>query len=358
MQDSFYSLEDTKKYQNYKKFEKTYKLHGVKVVRTHDELVALVKLLYTVGTFAVDTETTGLDVLTCKIVGIGFCWGLGLGESAYIPLGHTANADIDNQLAYDVCMSALRPLLEGIETKKVLHNAKFDINVLRNADIKLGGLCFDTIVAHYLLNPNHYSEFYDKQSNHKLDIVIFDYYPIFPYTFDSLVKKGTTIADLPINDVAYYCAIDCWCTWALYLKLEQRIANSTLLLKNLYYNVELPLINILADMEQRGLSINDDWYVKMKLEIKPVLTNIKEQASSYKEGINLSSPKQLNQYLFNELQLPSTGLKKTKLGYSIDAESVKLLTGLHPFIDLLSRYKEIVHLYNTFIEGMYKKSIH
>lgn len=353
VQDSFYTYEDTCKYEAYLKFEGTYSSKGIHIIDTQEKLQWLVTKLVEVQTYAIDTETTGLDYHTCKLVGIGFCWGLGLKESAYIPVGHTEGKQLS--LAYVLCSIGL--ILESSVTNKILHNSKFDINVLRSNSIDIRGITFDTIIAHYLLCTNHYSKTYDRCSNHKLDIVIADYYSIYPYTYESIVEKGTTLAEYPIEQVAYYCAIDCWCTYGLYLKLKDRIVSEGL--AYLFYYIEMPLVPILADMEYRGLSIDDNWYIQKETDIKPVLDSIQLKAQTIKPGINLNSPIQLSKYLFDELHLSTKGILKNKTGYSINKDTIHLLQGKHPIIDVLTEYKEIVHLYNTFVKGMYnRKNIH
>lgn len=348
-QESFYTYEDTQKYVAYKRFESTYKKIGINIIDSEDKLTWLINKLIEVGTYAIDTETTGLDYHSCELVGIGFCWGLSSKQSAYIPVGHKEG----EQLNVDRVLQVLKPILEGIQTKKILHNAKYDLNVLRAYGIKMNGLLFDTIVAHYLLRTDHYSQTYKRYSNHKLDIIIADYYPIFPYTYDSLVGKDETLADKCIEDVAYYCAIDCWCTYALYEVLAEQIIENKL--TYLFYYIEMGIVPILADMEYRGLNISEQWYSEKKEQIKPKLKQIANRANQYKEGINLNSPIQLSKYLFEELQLPTKNILKTKVSYSINKDTIKQLEGTHPFVDLLAEYKGIIHLYTTFVEGIYKK---
>lgn len=349
IQDSFYTYGDTCKYQSYKRFENTYSSIGIHIIDTVDKLSWLINKLNHVEAFAIDTETTGLDYHTCKLVGIGFCWGLGLKESAYIPVGHTEG----NQLNIDFVLLSIKHILEDIYTHKILHNAKYDVNVLRTNGIRLQGIHFDTIVAHYLLDTNHYSAAYCKYSNHKLDIVIVDYYPIYPQTYETVLEDRDSLAEVDIRSVAYYCSIDCWCTYGLYLQLKDEI--TAVNLNYLFYHIEMPLIPILADIEYRGLSINRDWYIQRELDTVPILNNIKQKAYAFKEGLNLNSPIQLSKYLFDELKLPTKGVLKNKQGYSINKDTVQLLQGKHPIIDVLTEYKSIVHLYNTFVVGILDK---
>jgi DNA polymerase-1 len=313
------------------------------IVDTPAKLTALVKRLMARTDPAVpvawDTETTSLDPLVAELVGIGCCWGAAPSDVAYIPIGHAAGGNLDKATV----LEALRPILEGETYPKALQNAKYDRLVLRHQGIELQGVSFDTMIASYVLNAD---------GSHNLSDLSLRYLGITATSYQDLVPKGKTIADLDIPAVAHYCGTDVFTTFLLVEKLSGELASSPQL-THLLQAVELPLEPVLADMEDVGVRIDRSYLSTFSQQLESDLAGIEQRAyAAAGETFNLGSPKQLSELLFEKLGLDIKKTRKTKLGYSTDATTLAKLQGDHPVVDAILEYRTLAKLKSTYVDAL------
>lgn len=322
-------------------------------IQTTEEFNQLVNMLLMMKHVPMcwDTESTGLDMWQDGIVGLGVCWGLKPSQSAYIPVGHWVGENIP----FNYVIKRLKPILESDQYLKTFHNAKYDIKVLRLNGVHVRGLIFDTMISHWLL--------YCREGvSHKIENCLDEYLykTIKIPTYDDMIKSITSkvkhknLGDLIPDEVAYYCGLDCWNGLYLYNKLSQELEKQSLV-KDVFYNIDLPNTDILADMELRGLRLDLDWYEQQKTKLENEIFAFKVNAELYKDGLNISSTQQLNKYFFEELGLSTYGLTKNKTGYCLDKNALPLLKGKHPVCDIVLDYRSSVKMLGTYINGVLKR---
>ncbi len=334
----FFSAEDTDKFQ-------LSKLSPIQpqIIDTEAKLQALITNLqqYTDPNrpIAWDTETTDLEPRNANLVGIGCCWGAEPDRMAYIPVGHEKGDNLELQLV----LNSLKPILESARYPKVFQNAKFDRLVFKNQGINLQGVVFDTMLASYVLNPD---------SSHNLTDLSSRYLSIVPQSYDDLVPKGQTIANISIPAVAEYCGMDVWGTYRLHDILKTELTAAPKLLA-LLQEIELPLEPILANMEDRGINIDAEYLKTLSNVLAEDLAKIEEQTYALAgEKFNLGSPKQLAQILFDKLQLDTKGIRQTKSGYSTDVNTLEKLQGKHEVVDLILQHRTFSKLKSTYVDAL------
>ena len=314
-----------------------------RIINTQAKLTKLVNQLLDCtdknNPVAWDTETTSLEPRDARLVGIGCCWGMGENDVAYIPIGHTKGENLDR----DTVLESLRPILESEEYPKVLQNTKFDRLVLRCQGIELKGVVCDTMLASYVLNP---------ERSHKLSELSREDLGLNPKTYDQLVPKGKTMADIDIYDVADYCGMDVYGTFHLFHKLRLELEKKSKL-KELLVEIELPLERILAEMEYTGIRVNIYYLQEMSKQLENDLINIEKQAyAAAGEEFNMGSPKQVSALLFDKLGLDTSKSRKIKTGYSTDAATLEKLQGEHPVVDTILNYRTLDKLKSTYVDAL------
>ncbi|MEG4334645.1 DNA polymerase I [Microcoleus sp. AT9_A2] len=339
-----------------------------RIIQTTEQLNELVQRLQTftdkTTPVAWDTETTAIEPRDAELVGIGCCWGTGEQDVAYIPTGHKTGKNLDKATV----LTALRPILESENYPKALQNAKFDRSILRCQGIKLAGVVFDTMLASYVLNPENshsLSELSKKylvesEDNHSVSESLREYLRNNPKSYNKLVSKNQTIADISIREVADYCGMDVYTTFhlvgALKAKLKEADESSfpDKSLQKLLLEVEQPLEPVLAEMEYCGIRIDSAYLQELSVQLEKSLKEIEEktyQAAGRK--FNLGSPKQLSEILLekipDEFQKKS---RKTKTGYSTDAAVLDKLQGDHPIVDDLLEHRTLSKLKSTYVDAL------
>lgn len=292
---------------------------------------------------ALDTELTGLDPLKNDLVGISAC--LQKGHAYYIPFGHITQAQ---QLSREVVLNAFKPIMEDISIKKVMHHAKFDQLAFLHYNIKPKGLIFDTLIAAHLVTQDwqriglkHLSQFYLHES-----MISFS---------DAVLKNGyKSFADVPLDIATEYAASDAHQTMQLYPILQQELEKQNMV--DLYNTIEFPLVDILLHMEYRGIFCDTNILHALGEHIAKELATIQNKiialcGEQYK-GINLNSPKQLGELLFEHLQLPPQKKTIKKTGYSTDQEVLEKLALMHPVPALIVQYRVLYKLLSTYIEAL------
>ena len=287
-----------------------------------------------------DTETTSLEPRDATLVGIGCCWGTGRVAMAYIPVGHSDGT----QLPLAMVLEALRPVLESDEFPKALQNAKYDRLVLRHQGIHLRGVVFDTMLASYVLNP---------ETSHNLTDLSLRHLNLVAQSYEDLVPKGKTIAEVAIAAAATYCGADVHTTYLLVPKLMAEL-DEVPDLKALFTAIELPLEPVLAEMESTGIRVDPDYLATFSKQLETDLARIEQTAyEEAGETFNLGSPKQLSELFFEKLGLDKRKSRKNKSGgYSTDASTLEKLQGDHAVVDLVVEHRTLSKLKSTYVDAL------
>ncbi|MEN6337475.1 MAG: DNA polymerase I, partial [Phycisphaerales bacterium] len=314
--------------------------HNYTLVDTAEKFAAFVAELRGQKLISVDTETTSKNAMRAELVGLSFCWQPG--RAFYLavrgPLG-SPHLDIET------VRRELGPILADESVRKIGQNIKYDMLVLRNAKMPVRGVYFDTMVASYVLDPERLSHGMD---NLALDFLNYECIPIV-----SLIGKGKNqltfdLVDLPA--AAEYSAEDADITYQLYLCLKDRLEREPTLDK-LFHEVEMPLVEVLADMEWAGVSINTALLRQMSGELDQALTHVAEQI--YREAgmvFNVDSPKQLAEILFDKLKLQPPRLGKA--ARSTDAEVLEQLADQNVLPGMVLEYRSLGKLKNTYVDTL------
>ncbi len=315
------------------------------IINTTDKLTALIerleKLNQVESIVSWDTETTALEPRDAQLVGIGCCWGSQPDDVAYIPLGHKTGENLNRE----VVLEQLRPILESDRYPKALQNAKFDRLVLKCQGINLAGVVFDTMLASYLISPD---------SSHNLTDLSQRYLGLIPQSYQDLVPKGKTIADISIPVVANYCGMDAYCTFGLIPKLRAELEEVPNLLK-LLLEVEQPLEPVLAEMEYRGIRIDSVYLGELSQQLSQQLGDLEQKATEIAgEKFNLSSPKQLSHILFEKLGLDTKYSRKIATGYSTDAATLEKLEEVDQsgFVSTIGEHRTLAKLKSTYVDAL------
>jgi DNA polymerase I len=284
--------------------------------------------------FAFDTETSELNTLNASLLGISFCWETG--KAYYL--------NIDKHKEW---LKKLEPIFLNPQIKKIGHNLKFDYKVLKVASIETNNLFFDTLLAAYLILPPNHSL--------KLDDLAFSELGYKMQAITDLIgpkgKKQLSMADIGVDKISPYACEDADYTWRLYKVFCDRIRDEKMF--DLFTDVEMPLIKVLANMELTGIVIDKKFLDKMNKDLTKRIINIEKKVYELAgEEFNVASPKQLKTILFEKLNIPTTGLKKTKTGFSTNAEQLEKMKGLHPIIDMISDFREYSKLKNTYLDAL------
>jgi len=290
--------------------------------------------------FAIDTETSSKYPIEAELVGISI--SLEKGEAFYIPLGHQEGKNLDP----DFVLKSFKPILEDENIKKIGQNLKFDLEVLNNYGIELKGIGFDTMLASYLLNPSGRQ---NNLSNLALEYLDYKMMPISDLIGSG--KKQKSFASVPIKSATKYSCEDADITLRIKETLEPKLKEFCL--DKLFYEVELPLIQVLAEMELCGVSIDVDYLKEfssqMDIELSKIVNQIYKLAG---KEFNLNSPQQLSKVLFEDLGL--TPIRKTakKTIASTDFGVLEELAKTHPFPQKLLEYRQLFKLKSTYIDAL------
>ena len=284
-----------------------------------------------------DTETTGLNPLTAELVGIAFSWEAGKGF--YIPFPE------DRSEAQEL-IEHLRPFFEAEEIEKIGQNLKYDIKVLHKYGITIKGKCFDTMLAHYLINPD---------MRHNMDVLAETYLNYTPVSITELIgKKGKnqlSMREVPLEKQTEYAVEDADITFQLAQHFRPELKDAKT--EELFNDIEIPLLKVLADMELEGINLDEAFLNSLAKDldndIKVLETKIYKEAG---EEFNIASPKQLGDILFDKLKLVNKP-KKTKTGqYSTAEEVLSTLAKDHEIIQYVLDYRGLSKLKSTYIDAL------
>ncbi|MEL3929636.1 DNA polymerase I [Aeromonas enteropelogenes] len=293
--------------------------------------------------FAFDTETTSLDYMEARVVGVSFA--IEPGKAAYVPFGHDyLGAPV--QLTEAVVLGKLKPLLEDPARLKVGQNLKYDRNVLLNHGIELQGIAYDTMLESYVLNST--------VSRHDMDSLARRYLNVETISFEEIAGKGVkqlTFNQIELEQAAPYAAEDADITLRLHQALWGKLAAEAGLAK-VFSEIELPLLPVLARMERLGTTIEPKLLHQQSQEIEVRLAELEKQAHELAgQEFNLSSPKQLGEILFTKLGLPI--IKKTPKGAPSTAEEVLAeLAETYELPRLLMEHRGLAKLKSTYTDKL------
>ncbi len=311
--------------------------HNYVLVNTDEKTDQLLKELENSSFFCFDTETTSLDPLLCDLVGIAFCFKPH--EAFYVPFSH-------NRIEADEKVQKFRPVFENEKIGKTGQNMKYDISVLANYNIKVKGSLFDTMIAHYLLQPDQ---------RHNMDYLSRTYLNYLPVPIENLIgKKGVNQLSMRLVDmetIKEYSCEDADVTLQLRNVFEPMIREIGL--TDLFSEMEMPLISVLSGMERNGVKIDEkvlkEYAVVLKEELRKFESEIFSLAG---ETFNINSPKQLGDILFEKLEISSDAkMTKTKQ-YSTSEEELMKYAGKHEIINKILEYRSVQKLLNTYVEAL------
>ncbi len=307
-------------------------------------LKALLTKLSQLKEVAVDTETTSLNALEAELVGVSLCAQAGV--AYYIPLGHSGVEE--KNVPFDEALALLKKFLENPGVQKFGQNIKYDIEVLHRYDIDIRPVSFDSMLASYLLNPSG--------RMHSLDFLAMKHFDHKMQPITELIgsgKKQTTFDTVPVDQAAYYAAEDADYTYRLRGTLAPEIGQYEL--ENLFYNCELPLIKVLASIEEAGIRVDADFLKTLSIDMDKKLEIVRTEI--YKDAggeFNVNSTRQLSHVLFDKLGLPTKGKTTKKTGYSTDQRVLEELALIHPFAQLILDFRQLTKLKSTYIDAIPK----
>ncbi len=284
-----------------------------------------------------DTETTGLNPITAKLVGIAFSWEVGKGF--YIPFPEDKNETQE-------LVEQFRPFFEAENIEKIGQNLKYDIKVLAKYNIDVKGKLFDTMLAHYLINPD---------MRHNMDVLAETYLNYTPISITELIgKKGKnqlSMREVPLEQQTEYAVEDADITLQLKEHFTKELGEANT--QKLFDEIEIPLLRVLADMELEGINLDKDFLNSLSdalnSDIKTLETKIYEAAG---EEFNIASPKQLGEILFDKMKLVDKP-KKTKTGqYSTAEDVLRYLAKDHEIIQNILDYRGLAKLKSTYVDAL------
>ena len=312
-------------------------------ITTWPDLERWITALSNADLFAFDTETTSLDYMKAEIVGLSFCIEAGI--AAYVPVGHDY-AGAPEQLDRERVLAALKPILENPERGKVGHHLKYDAHVLANHGVNLLGMRFDTMLESYVWNS--------VGTRHDMGSVALCYLGMPTISFEEVAGKGAkqlTFNQVPVDKASAYAAEDADVTLCMHKELSAKLATIPAL-ERLYLELEQPLVPVLQRMEHRGVLVDRSLLRRQSQEIATQLQVLLGQA--HKEAgveFNIESPKQLQQILFEKLQIPVT--RKTPTGQPSTAEDVlEELANSYALPRIVLDYRALAKLKSTYTDKL------
>lgn len=313
--------------------------HHYHLIDTPELREDLITYLSIQDEFCFDTETTSLEPTDAELVGIAFSYVAG--EAYYVPF------PADQKQAQKIA-DEFKEVLENEDIIKIGQNLKYDIQVMRNYGVRVKGRMFDTMLAHYLLDP---------ETRHNMDVMAENYLNYTPVSITDLIgKKGAkqgTMRDVPVEDVVEYAGEDADITLQLKQILEKEIKENKL--ESLLHDVEEPLSYVLAAMEYEGVKIDKDALAKMSKELEIAALEAQNKIFELAEcEFNIASPKQLGEVLFDKMKLVEKP-KKTKTGqYATGEEILSKLANEHEIAATILEFREYQKLKSTYVDALPK----
>jgi DNA polymerase-1 len=311
--------------------------HEYRAASDDSSLGELLRELEKAETFCFDTETTGLDTITAELVGMSFATQPG--KAWYVPVPE--NRDEANAL-----VARFKAVFSNPAIGKTAQNMKFDVAVLGNYGIEIAGPTFDTMLAHYLIEPD---------MRHNMDLLAQTYLEYSPVSIETLIgKKGkaqTTMRTVPLEEIKEYAAEDADITLQLRQVLEPKLIETETL--KIFNEIEMPLVPVLAGMEAAGVKLDsqalNDFSKELHLEIIKVQEEIWQLAGV---DFNIASPKQLGEILFDRLKIDDKPKKTATKQYQTGEDVLQKLVHKHPMVQLVLDFRGLSKLKSTYVDSL------
>lgn len=312
--------------------------HFYQIVQGELPLKLLLQNLLQQSSVCFDTETTGIDTLNAELVGLSFSWEKGKGF--YVPFP-------ESQEEAQLLIAKFKPFFESETIEKIGQNIKYDLKVLSNYGIQIKGALFDTMIAHYLINPD---------MRHNMDVLSETYLKYSPKSIETLIgKKGKnqlSMRDVALEDIKEYAVEDADITCQLknhFQPILEKVGT-----KKLFDEIEIPLIPVLASMEMEGINLDKDFLKNMAVDMQKDIDLFEQKIyETAGEKFNLASPKQLGDILFDKLKIGGTKQKKTKTGqYATGEEVLSYLANEHQIVKDILEWRQMVKLQSTYIDAL------
>ncbi|KPE49412.1 DNA polymerase I [Chryseobacterium indologenes] len=284
-----------------------------------------------------DTETTSLNELEAELVGMSFSYKKGL--AYYVPLSEDRGEALQT-------LEIFRPFFEKEDLLKIAHNLKFDYKILKQYDITVKGAMFDTMIAHYLLNPD---------GRHGMDYLSEVYLNYKPVSIETIIgkkgKKQGNFRDADLRTQTDYAAEDADVTFQLYELFAPQLKKENL--EELFFKIEMPLMEVLAKMELAGISLDEKWLAQESVDLENDLKQLENKIFELSgEEFNMNSPRQLGEILFEKMQLDPKA-KKTKTGqYATSEDVLQKLASKHEIIKHILEYRTYQKLKSTYVDAL------
>ena len=303
------------------------------------------KKLEKAGSMAFDTETTSLDYMQARVVGVSFA--VEIGQAAYVPFGHDYPGAPD-QLSEQEVLGALKPLLEDESKQKIGQNLKYDAHVLANHDIALRGIAEDTMLESYVL---------DSTQRHNMDDLALRLLGHSTIHFEDIAGKGAkqlTFNEIDLEQAGPYAAEDADITLQIHQKLRDALAKEPAL-NSVYREIELPLLDVLLKIERNGVKVDVAMLEKQSAQLAQRMVEVEQQAyEEAGETFNLASPKQIQSIFFEKLELPV--IRKTPMGAPSTAEDVlQELAADYALPKLILEHRSLSKLKSTYTDKLPKQ---
>ena len=310
-----------------------------RLVTSLEQLDELIEIWQHADRLSVDTETTSIHPRFAELVGISIAWDVG--KACYLPLRAPAGEPV---LDTDAVLQRLRPLWESTQLAKGGQNLKYDLIVLRGAGMELKNVAFDSMIADYLIDPGRRSHGLDELSRRHLQ------HEMIPASkLLGTGKQQRRMDEVPVADVAEYAAEDADVPLRLWDRLIDELHRAAL--EPLFEQLEMPLVEVLADMEYTGIHVDREQLEALQVEFGERLDQLREEIQQLAGSpFNVDSPSQLAAVLFDRLGLPS--VKKTKTGRSTDVDVLKQLAPLHPLPEKMITYRQFAKLKNSYVDTL------
>lgn len=311
--------------------------HTYHVADTAEKRAALLNELVQLDSFCFDTETTGLDAHSAELVGLSFSWKPF--EAWYVPIPA-------GQAEAQAIVDEFRPVLEDPGTEKIAQNIKYDMTMLRSYGVEVRGKLFDTMIAHFLIQP---------EMRHNMNILAETYLNYSPVSIETLIgKKGKgqlSMRAVPLEQITEYAAEDADITLQLKDKFIPMLTESNT--TNLFTDIEMPLVPVLTAMEAEGIKVDKqilkEYSAELEKHIEILEKQIQEDAGT---PFNVGSPKQVGDVLFDVLKIAEKP-KKTKTGqYATGEDILGKLIGKHPIVERILEYRELCKLKSTYVDSL------
>lgn len=311
--------------------------HDYKLIENQEDISQFLAKISNQDFFCFDTETTSTDVFSADLVGMSFCWKKNEAFFVLLP---------ENRDEAQKIVDQFKPLFENDKILKIGQNLKFDVLMLKQYGVEVKGELFDTMIAHYLIQP---------ELRHGMDALAEQYLKYKTVTYEELTtengKKNLPLRSVDKNRLADYAAEDADITFQLYEIFKEELVKNNL--DKLFKTIEMPLMHVLCEMENAGVTIDEKSLKESSVKMTAEMDNIANEIYSLAgHSFNISSPKQVGEVIYNELNLVEK-VKKTKGGQMSTSEDVLIsLKSKHPIIEKILDYRGVKKLLSTYIDAL------